>query len=148
MSHESLPASGIDWDALRKAALEAATHAYAPYSEVSVGAAALTDGGTIVTGCNVENASYGVGMCAECILVGNLALAGGGKIVAFDCVDSTGETLMPCGRCRQLLAEHAVAGMQLNTDHGIMTIEEVMPHAFGSRQLAKFANTSLRKDLD
>ena len=138
--------AAIDWDALRTAAREASTHAYAPYSEVKVGAAALTTDGRIITGCNVENASYGVGMCAECILVGNLALAGGGTLVAFDCVDSTGETLMPCGRCRQLLAEHAAPGMLLNTDHGILTIDEVMPHAFGSRQLAKFANTSLRRN--
>lgn len=134
----------VNWEALREAAAEASKQAYAPYSTVQVGAAALIDDGRIVTGCNVENASYGVGMCAECILVGNLALSGGGKIVAFDCVDSTGETLMPCGRCRQLLAEHAAPGMLLNTDHGIMTMEQVMPHAFGSRQLAKFANTSLR----
>ena len=134
----------VNWDTLREAAIQASQHAYAPYSTVRVGAAALIDDGRIVTGCNVENASYGVGMCAECILVGNLALTGGGKIVAFDCVDSTGETLMPCGRCRQLLAEHAAEGMLLNTDHGIMTMEQVMPHAFGSRQLAKFANTSLR----
>ena len=104
----------IDWDALRTAAREASTHAYAPYSEVKVGAAALTTDGRIITGCNVENASYGVGMCAECILVGNLALAGGGTLVAFDCVDSTGETLMPCGRCRQLLAEHAAPARQRN----------------------------------
>lgn len=134
----------VNWEALREAATEASKQAYAPYSTVQVGAAALIDDGRIVTGCNVENASYGVGMCAECILVGNLALSGGGKIVAFDCVDSTGETLMPCGRCRQLLAEHAAPGMLLNTDIGIMTMEQVMPHAFGSRQLAKFANTSLR----
>lgn len=144
MSTETNPA--IDWDALRVAASEASHHAYAPYSTITVGAAALIDDGRIVTGCNVENASYGVGMCAECILVGNLALSGGGRIVAFDCVDSTGETLMPCGRCRQLLAEHAAPGMLLNTDRGVMTMEAVMPFAFGSRQLAKFANTSLRKD--
>lgn len=136
----------IDWPALRQAAAEASKHAYAPYSMVRVGAAALIDDGRIVTGCNVENASYGVGMCAECILVGNIALSGGGRIVAFDCVDSTGETLMPCGRCRQLLAEHAAPAMLLNTDHGLMTMDAVMPHAFGSRQLAKFADTSLRKD--
>jgi len=136
----------IDWDALRRAAADASQQAYAPYSTVQVGAAALMDDGRIITGCNVENASYGVGLCAECTLIGNLALTGGGKIVAFDCVDSTGETLMPCGRCRQLLAEHAAPGMLLNTDHGIMTMDEVMPHAFGSRQLAKFANTSLRKN--
>lgn len=135
----------IDWEALRRAASGASQQAYAPYSEVSVGASALTADGRIITGCNVENASYGVGMCAECILVGNLALAGGGKLIAFDCVDSTGETLMPCGRCRQLLAEHAAPGMLLNTDHGLLTIEEVMPHALGSRQLLKFANTSLRR---
>ena len=95
--------TSIDWDALRNAAKSAMAKAYAPYSNFPVGAAALTDDGRIVSGCNVENASYGVGLCAECGLVSNLSMSGGGKLIAFTCCDGNGEVLMPCGRCRQLL---------------------------------------------
>ena len=104
--------STIDWDALRNAANEAMTKAYAPYSNFPVGAAALVDDGRIVSGCNVENASYGVGLCAECALVSALAMSGGGKLVAFTCVDGHGDVLMPCGRCRQLLFEHSAPGLR------------------------------------
>ncbi|MGO3679085.1 MAG: cytidine deaminase, partial [Microbacteriaceae bacterium] len=110
-----MSAEEIDWSALRDAAVEAMQRAYAPYSEFPVGAAALVDDGRIIAGCNVENASYGVGLCAECTLVGQLQLTGGGKLVAFDCVDGRGNTLMPCGRCRQLLFEASAPGMLLNT---------------------------------
>ena len=88
----------IDWEALREAAREAMSHAYVPYSHFPVGAAALVDDGRVVTGCNVENASYGVTLCAECGLVSALHLTGGGRLVAFTCVDGNGGTLMPCGR--------------------------------------------------
>ena len=135
----------IDWSRLRDEAIAVAQRAYAPYSKLRVGAAGLVDDGRIVRGCNVENASYGLTLCAECGLVSDLHAGGGGQLVAIVCVDGEGNRLMPCGRCRQLLAEHAAPGMLLNTDHGILTIDEVMPHAFGSRQLAKFANTSLRR---
>jgi len=128
----------IDWDSLRAAAKEALTHAYAPYSNYPVGAAALVDDGRIVSGANVENASYGVTLCAECGLVSALAMSGGGKLVAFDCVDGHGETLMPCGRCRQLLYEHSAHGMLLNTVSGIKTIDEVLPDAFGPRTLEAY----------
>ena len=94
---------------------EAMSHAYAPYSNFPVGAAALVDDGRIVTGCNVENASYGVTLCAECGLVSSLAMTGGGRLVAFTCVDGDGDILMPCGRCRQLLYEHSAEGMLLET---------------------------------
>lgn len=127
----------IDWAALREAAIGAMRRAYAPYSNYPVGAAALVDDGRIITGCNVENASYGVGLCAECALVGQLHLGGGGRIVAFDCVDGRGETLMPCGRCRQLLYEASAPGMLLNTVSGIRTIDEVLPDAFGPRNLTE-----------
>mgnify|MGYP003578292281 CR=1 FL=1 len=93
----------IDWDELRSVATEAMTKAYAPYSRYRVGAAALVDDGRIIAGCNVENASYGVGLCAECALVGDLHMSGGGRLVAFVCVNGEGQTIMPCGRCRQLL---------------------------------------------
>ena len=131
----------IDWDTLREHALSAMERAYAPYSKFPVGAAALVDDGRIVSGCNVENASYGLGLCAECALVSSLAMTGGGHLVAFTCVDGNGETLMPCGRCRQLLFEHSAPGMLLNTVSGIKTIDEVIPDAFGPSTLAAFAPT-------
>jgi cytidine deaminase len=131
----------IDWDTLRSHALAAMERAYAPYSKFPVGAAALVDDGRIVSGCNVENASYGLGLCAECALVSSLAMTGGGHLVAFTCVDGNGETLMPCGRCRQLLFEHSAPGMLLNTVSGIKTIDEVIPDAFGPSTLAAFAPT-------
>jgi cytidine deaminase len=125
----------IDWNALRAVANEAMTKAYAPYSKFPVGAAAITDSGQIVSGCNVENASYGLGLCAECSLVSNLTMTGGGKLVAFTCVDGHGNILMPCGRCRQLLFEHSAEGMVLETVSGVKTIDEVLPDAFGPRDL-------------
>lgn len=130
--------SDVDWTALRTAATAAMGHAYAPYSSFPVGAAALTDDGRIVSGCNVENASYGVTLCAECSLVSQLHMTGGGKLVAFTCVDGDGATLMPCGRCRQLLFEHSTEGMLLETVSGIRTIDEVLPDAFGPRTLATY----------
>ncbi|MFC5930790.1 cytidine deaminase [Cryobacterium melibiosiphilum] len=130
--------SEIDWAPLRAAALDAMAHAYAPYSNFPVGAAALVDDGRVVSGCNVENASYGVGLCAECALVSSLAMTGGGQLVAFTCVDGNGSTLMPCGRCRQLLYEHSAPGMLLETVSGVRTIDEVLPDAFGPRQLAEY----------
>ena len=125
----------INWDELRKVANESMKQAYAPYSNFPVGAAALTADGRIVAGCNVENASYGLGLCAECSLVSNLQMTGGGKLVAFTCVDGHGNVLMPCGRCRQLLFEHSAPGMVLETVSGLKTIDEVLPDAFGPRDL-------------
>lgn len=127
----------INWDLLKDAAIKAMQKAYAPYSHFPVGAAALVDDGRIVSGCNVENASYGVGLCAECGLVSNLSMTGGGKLVAFYCVDGAENVLMPCGRCRQLLFEHSKEGMLLQTVSGIKTIEQVLPDAFGPRDLAE-----------
>jgi len=127
--------SEINWDSLKDAAVAAMKNAYAPYSHFPVGAAALVDDGRIVSGCNVENASYGVGLCAECGLVSNLSMTGGGKLVAFYCVDGAQNILMPCGRCRQLLFEHSAPGMLLQTLSGIKTIDEVLPDAFGPRDL-------------
>ncbi|KQP97622.1 MULTISPECIES: cytidine deaminase [unclassified Rathayibacter] len=129
----------IDWEALRAAALEAMGRAYAPYSNFPVGAAALVDDGRVISGCNVENASYGIGLCAECALVSSLHMTGGGKLVAFTCVDGNGATLMPCGRCRQLLFEHSAEGMVLETVSGLRTIDEVIPDAFGPRTLQAYA---------
>ncbi|GAA1862847.1 cytidine deaminase [Microbacterium koreense] len=129
----------IDWDELRSAATEAMGRAYAPYSRYPVGAAALVSDGRIVQGCNVENASYGVGLCAECGLVSELQMTGGGQLVAFVCVNGAGETIMPCGRCRQLLNEFALPGMLLETVSGIRTIDEVLPDAFGPRDLEEMS---------
>ncbi|KRC52192.1 cytidine deaminase [Leifsonia sp. Root227] len=136
---EAMATDAVDWEALRAAAREAMTHAYIPYSKFAVGAAALVDDGRIVSGCNVENASYGVTLCAECGLVSALHMSGGGHLVAFTCVDGDGNVLMPCGRCRQLLYEHSAEGMVLETVSGFRTIDEVLPDAFGPRQLTEYA---------
>ena len=125
----------IDWAALNEMAMASMKRAYAPYSKFRVGAAALTEDGRIVSGCNVENASYGLTLCAECSLISDLFATGGGKIVAFVCVDGNGDALMPCGRCRQLLFEHSAPGMQLQTASGYKTIEQILPDAFGPRDL-------------
>lgn len=128
----------IDWDALRLVAKDARSHAYVPYSKFPVGAAALVDDGRVLSGANVENASYGLTLCAECALVSSLHMTGGGKLVAFTCVDGNGNPLMPCGRCRQLLFEHSADGMLLETVSGIRTIDEVIPDAFGPRTLEEY----------
>ncbi|MFB7889730.1 cytidine deaminase [Cellulosimicrobium cellulans] len=125
----------VDWDALRDAAREIMTRAYAPYSGFPVGAAALVDDGRVVVGCNVENAAYGVTLCAECSLVSSLVGTGGGRLVAFACVDGHGATLMPCGRCRQLLWEHGGPDLLVDTVRGIKTMRDVLPDAFGPEDL-------------
>lgn len=125
------------WKTLKDSALLAMKNAYAPYSQFPVGAAALVDDGRIVVGSNVENASYGVGLCAECGLVSDLARTGGGRLVAFSCVDELGEALSPCGRCRQLLYEFGGPDLLLAMPAGIMTMAEVLPGAFGPWDLEK-----------
>lgn len=127
----------IDWDALRNQAEAAMKKAYVPYSHFPVGAAALVADGRIVSGCNVENASYGLTLCAECGLVSELIASGGGRLVAFSCVDINGAALMPCGRCRQLLQEHGGATLQLMTDQGVKTLAELLPWAFGPEEIDK-----------
>ncbi len=130
-------AGQIDWTALRSAARMIMQKAYAPYSGFPVGAAALTDDGRIVTGCNVENASYGVGLCAECGLVSALNAGGGGRLIAFTCVGPDGENLMPCGRCRQLLYEFGGPELLVETSHGIVPFTQVLPDAFGPADLSR-----------
>ena len=127
----------VDWDALTEAATEAMQHAYAPYSQFPVGAAALVDDGRVVTGCNVENASYGLGLCAECGLVSALHLSGGGRLTHFVCVDGNGALLMPCGRCRQLLWENGGAGLVLRTTLGERPLGDLLPDAFGPESLER-----------
>jgi cytidine deaminase len=125
----------VNWPALRTAAQAAMTLAYAPYSEFAVGAAALVDDGRIIVGCNVENASYGLTLCAECGLVSALFASGGGRLVAMACVDAAGAALMPCGRCRQLLWEHGGADMLIDHPFGVLPLSELLPHAFGPDDL-------------
>ncbi len=125
----------INWDLLQAEALTAMKRAYVPYSHFPVGVAALVDDGRIVTGCNVENASYGLTLCAECGLVSSLIATGGGRLVAFACVDINGKPLMPCGRCRQLLQEHGGSQLQLMTDQGVKTLSELLPWAFGPDEI-------------
>jgi len=125
----------VDWEGLRAAAREAMAHAYVPYSRFPVGVAALVDDGRVVVGCNVENASYGLTLCAECGLVSALHASGGGRLVAFTCVDGAGAVLMPCGRCRQLLFEHGGPDLLLETVSGIRPMREVLPDAFGPDDL-------------
>ncbi|MEO6955099.1 MAG: cytidine deaminase [Antricoccus sp.] len=122
--------STVDWDVLQLRATEVMHRAYAPYSRFQVGAAGLVDNGRIVVGCNVENASYGIGLCAECGMVSALHASGGGRLVAVACVDADGSTLMPCGRCRQLLWENGGAHCEVLTSRGPEPMSMILPDAF------------------
>ena len=130
----------IDWEKLHGAAFEMIEKAYAPYSNFRVGVAALVDDGRIVVGCNVENASYGLTLCAECGLVSSLLASGGGRLVAVYCVDAKGDALMPCGRCRQLLFEHGGPQLLVHMPSGIQSMSEILPGAFGPEYLPHSAN--------
>ncbi|GJF08673.1 cytidine deaminase [Mycolicibacterium cyprinidarum] len=127
----------IDWKSLRNRAIEASSGAYAPYSGFPVGAAALVDDHRMVVGCNVENVSYGLGLCAECAVVCALHSTGGGRLVALACVDGAGRTLMPCGRCRQVLLEHGGPDMLIDHPQGPRKLSELLPDAFGPQDLAR-----------
>ncbi|MEU0632929.1 cytidine deaminase [Streptomyces sp. NPDC005989] len=128
-------AAEVDWAALRSAARSVMSRAYVPYSHYPVGAAARVDDGRTVSGCNVENASYGIGLCAECGLVSQLHATGGGRLTHFTCVDGAGEILVPCGRCRQLLYEFGGPELVLETPDGLRTLDEMLPQAFGPDHL-------------
>lgn len=132
-------AAEVEWNMLRRKAIEVAANAYAPYSGLRVGAAGLTDDGRVVTGCNVENVSYGLGLCAECSVACGLHASGGGRLVALSCTDAAGNLLMPCGRCRQVLLEHG--GPQLLIDHpaGARPLGDLLPDAFGPDSLPRTA---------
>lgn len=127
------PAS-IDWEALRQAARAAQSHAYVPYSKFRVGAAALVDDGRIISGCNIENASYGLTLCAECALLGQLHMGGGGRLVAVVCVGNDTH-VTPCGRCRQLLWEHGGPNMLLEVEGTPRPLSEMLPVAFPERSV-------------
>jgi len=123
----------LDWEALRAQAIEASRRAYVPYSRYPVGVAGLVDDGRVLSACNVENASYGLSLCAECGLVSSLHATGGGRLVAVACVDGTGEPLVPCGRCRQLLHEHGGPELLCNG----RPLGELLPNAFGPEHLER-----------
>jgi cytidine deaminase len=127
--------AGVDWEALHAVAVEMLGHAHAPYSHFPVGVAGLVDDGRVVAGCNVENAAYGVGLCAECGMVSQLHATGGGRLVAVWCVGHDEAPLMPCGRCRQLLWENGGADCLLMTPEGVLPMSEVLPQAFGPDNL-------------
>jgi len=146
----------IDWDGLRATATEAAAHAYAPYSRLRVGAAGLTTDGRVVTGCNVENASYGLTLCAECGLVSALHTAGPPAspsaspsesqpgtepgtpaLAAVSVVAGDGQPLLPCGRCRQLLLEAGGPGLLVFTESGPQQLSRLLPAAFDAGDLAE-----------
>ena len=128
----------IDWPALRAAATAAAERAYAPYSGLRVGAAGLTADGQVVTGCNVENSSYGLTLCAECGLVSALHAsgAGAGALQAVAVVAGDGQPLLPCGRCRQLLLEAGGPDLLVDTADGPVELKVLLPAAFTGADLA------------
>lgn len=127
----------FNWDALRAQAIAVATHAYVPYSNFPVGAAAAADDGRVLVGCNVENAAYGVVLCAECGVVSSLHATGGGRLTHFVCVNANADVIMPCGRCRQMLFEQGGGGLLLMTPDGVRTMDEILPMAFGPDALAE-----------
>jgi cytidine deaminase len=132
--------SDVDWKSLRDKAIEVSSRAYAPYSKFPVGAAAVTAEGRVYVGCNVENVSYGLGLCAECAVVSALHSGGGGRLVALACVDAAGGPLMPCGRCRQLLYEHGGPEMLIDHPSGPRPLRELLPDAFGPDDIARVEN--------
>jgi cytidine deaminase len=125
----------VDWPMLRAAATEVARHAYAPYSGLRVGAAGLTTSGQVVTGCNVENVSFGLTLCAECGLVSALHAADAGELTAVAVVAGDGDPLVPCGRCRQLLLEAGGPGLVVDTPAGLLTLADLLPGAFSVTDL-------------
>lgn len=128
-------ADAVDWDELRRGARAVAERAYAPYSRLSVGACGQTADGRRVHGCNVENASYGLTLCAECGLVSDLVAGGGGRLIAVVVVDGEGAPLTPCGRCRQLLFEHGGGELQVDAHGGPVPLSDLLPGAFGPADL-------------
>ncbi|TWE12041.1 cytidine deaminase [Rudaeicoccus suwonensis] len=137
----------VDWDALTAHAVEAMHHAYAPYSHFAVGVAGFVDDGRVVSGCNVENAGYGVTLCAECGMVSELVRGGGGLLTAVACVNARSEPLMPCGRCRQLLWEHGGPNCLLLTPQGVLPMSEVLPQAFGPHDLTHVTGSAGGQDV-
>jgi cytidine deaminase len=132
----------IDWPRLRAAANAASGRAYAPYSGLRVGAAGQAASGDIVTGCNVENASYGLTLCAECGLVSALHASGApGPLLAVAVVAGDGEPLLPCGRCRQLLLEAGGGDLLVDTADGPVELKVLLPAAFSQTDLSRRRET-------
>jgi len=131
----------IDWPALRIAAAQMTERAHAPYSRLHVGAAGVTNDGRVVTGCNVENASYGLTLCAECGLVSALHATGGGTLAAVAVVSGDGQRLLPCGRCRQLLMEAGGPGLLVDTAAGPAELARLLPSPFTSADLVQREDT-------
>lgn len=138
----------IDWNILRDNAYRTMRNAYAPYSRFPVGAAALADDGRVVVGCNVENVSYGLGLCAECAVICNLHSSGGGRLIAVSVCDARGEILTPCGRCRQLLLEHGGPGLAVDFRTGPVSLDTLLPNAFGPDDLDAVSTDSNRGAAD
>ena len=138
MRGAGIVADAIDWKSLRDKAIHAARGAYAPYSGFPVGAAALVDDGRIIAGCNVENVSYGLGLCAECAVVCALHSTGGGRLRAMVCVDGGGALLMPCGRCRQVLLEHGGPDLLIDHPEGPRRLGVLLPDAFGPDDITAY----------
>jgi cytidine deaminase len=126
----------IDWDELRRCATEIAGRGYAPYSHVRVGAAGLTVSGRIVIGCNVENASSGLGICAEVNLAGHLVASGEHRLRAVVVVTGDGRSLSPCGRCRQVLHEFGGEELLVDWPGGPRRLGDLLPDAFGPSDVA------------
>jgi cytidine deaminase len=143
-----VPDPVVDWARLRADAAEVMTGAYAPYSGFPVGAAALVDDGRVVVGCNVENASYGATLCAECGLVSLLCATGGGRLVAVTCCDANRTRLNPCGRCRQVLWEHGGPDLLVDTPSGVRPMRELLPDAFGAEDLFSIGERDRQADDD
>ncbi len=137
MSPADTHAARPDWASLRRAADEAATRAHAPYSGLHVGAAGLASDGTVVTACNVENASYGLTLCAECGLVSTLVAGGHGTLLAVSVTAGDSRPLAPCGRCRQVLLEHGGGSILLDAGDGNepVTLAAMLPGAFDADEL-------------
>ncbi|WP_129360746.1 MULTISPECIES: cytidine deaminase [Micrococcaceae] len=140
MNQPLLSADDSVWKSLLAAARQALEQSYSPYSRFPVGAAGQVDDGRIVVGANIENAAYGVTLCAECSMVSDLFRTGGGKLTAFVCVNEPGEVIMPCGRCRQLLYEHRAPDMQILTPEGPWNMDRVLPQAFGPQDIAGYSD--------
>lgn len=120
---------------LHVAATQVLPQAYAPYSNYPVAAAAMDSAGQIHMGINIENASYGVTLCAECSLISSWLLNDGAALTHLVCLDAAGQYITPCGRCRQLLHEHAPSNLSIATQYGPVTLAQLLPNAFGPEDL-------------
>jgi cytidine deaminase len=127
----------VDWETLHESAIAASAASYSPYSNFPVGVAGFVDDGRVVSGANVENASYGITLCAECSMISAMYASGGGRLTAVYCVDGNGDPLMPCGRCRQLLYEHGGPDLLVMTPEGVQTMAQILPQAFGPWDLVE-----------